>query len=763
MNDGLSTIPADYLQVCIDVAGAYGAQRTELNISLTAIGLLWTSTDFIVKGLIYGPKEVTESVQGESQKNDDLSSNSYSKASDQVSMLNIVDRDKLLILIFTLLQSLGADGRPEVRNSAVRTLFQILGSHGQKLSKSMWEDCLWNYVFPTLERASHMVATSSKDEWQGKELGTRGGKAVHMLIHHSRNTAQKQWDETLVLILGGIARILRSFFPFLRSLSNFQSGWDSLLLIVKDSILNGSKEVVLAAINCLQSTVVSHSPKGNLPLEYLISVLSVYEFALQKSPSCSDGAASKVKQEILQGLGELYVQAQGMFDIGMYNQMLLIFDSAIKQAKTASNNFEAEYGHVPPVQRATLEILPLLRPAQHLSEMWSPFLGTLLQYLPRAYPSLNNSEDDVEKATSEDNITDPDHSLEVPNGTSLTSSNTKSQRSMETDMAANNLFAEKLVPVIIDLFLQTPPNEKYINFPDIVQGLGRCMTTRRDHPDGTLWRLAIEGFNKILVDNVGGVTSNFGLDVNLSKGSRIRVWKEVADIYEVFLVGYCGRALFSNVLSSASLKADEALEMNTLGTLGDKILKSQINIPLDVLQRLITTLDQCASRTSTLPIETVELMPLHCSRFSLTCLEKLFSLSSYEADDWNSTRSEVSKISLRILLSRCELILQKFLTDENDLGEQVLPLARVDEIIFVLQELARLVIHPDTASILPLSPYLMRGFMEETHNSRSHLLVLFPSFCELVISRESRVRELVQVLLRLIATDLGLQKQSLAS
>lgn len=148
----------------------------------------------------------------------------------------------------------------------------------------MWEDCLQNYVFPTLDRASHMVswdcsdlnfvipfllliwnfcfkaATSSRDEWHGKELGTRGGKAVHMLIHHrymsftffylatftlfsflfliylktdytchyesvcSRNTAQKQWDETLVLVLGGIARILRTFFPFLRNLKNFQSG-----------------------------------------------------------------------------------------------------------------------------------------------------------------------------------------------------------------------------------------------------------------------------------------------------------------------------------------------------------------------------------------------------------------------------------------------------------------------------------------------------------------------------------------------------------
>lgn len=130
----------------------------------------------------------------------------------------------------------------------------------------------------------------------------------HTTCISSRNTAQKQWDETLVLVLSGIARILRSFFPFLRSLTNFWSGrsmvkfllhcinflitclcisvilfntslvaflcffittlhashtagWESLLLFVKNSILNGSKEVALAAINCLQTTVVSHSPK----------------------------------------------------------------------------------------------------------------------------------------------------------------------------------------------------------------------------------------------------------------------------------------------------------------------------------------------------------------------------------------------------------------------------------------------------------------------------------------------------------------------
>ncbi|KAG5232577.1 protein MON [Salix suchowensis] len=43
-----------------NVTGAYSTQKTELNISLTAIGLLWTTTDFIAKGLLHGPAEGKE-------------------------------------------------------------------------------------------------------------------------------------------------------------------------------------------------------------------------------------------------------------------------------------------------------------------------------------------------------------------------------------------------------------------------------------------------------------------------------------------------------------------------------------------------------------------------------------------------------------------------------------------------------------------------------------------------------------------------------
>ena len=151
--------------------------------------------------------------------------------------------------------------------------------------------------------------------------------------------------------------------------------------------------------------------------------------------------------------------------------------------------------------------------------------------------------------------------------------------------------------------------------------------------------------------------------------------------------------------------------------------------------------------------------------FYFTCYYLYLSYSK-ETNHWNLTRSEVSKISIMMLVTRCEYILNRFLTDENDLGacllticwvplmfispsrlfllnhptvpagERPLPAARLEEIIFVLQELARLIIHSDTASILPLHPHLKSGLAEEeSQDKHPHLLVLFPSFCELVVSR----------------------------
>ncbi|KAJ4816243.1 ARM repeat superfamily protein [Rhynchospora pubera] len=747
MNEELSAIPLQWLDECMKVTGAYGSQKEDLNISLTAIGLLWTATDFIAKGIVTSPDQDSSLLT----VNDVVPDNHNFPADDlsgKTMVKNMPDYNELLFSVFSVLQNLGADERPEVRNSAIRTLFQTLSSHGQKISRSLWEDCLRTYVFPILDLVSHLASTSSKDEWQGKELGTRGGKAVHMLIHHSRNTAQKQWDETIVLVLGGIARLLRSFFPLLRSLHNFSSGWEHLLEFVKNSILYGSKEVALAAISCLQTIVSSHCPKGNLEASYIKSMLDIYELVLQTSPNYKITSADKVKQEILHGLGDLYFQAQSLFDADMYMRLTSILHTTIRNSK-GSDDFENEMGNVSPVQRTVLELIPKLRPTDALPTMWSPLLHELLCYVIGLETSTDKGKGGKEQGGTlhQDAGSRPSTPLD----------HSESEGNDTMTCGWSPLFVEKLLPIIVDLYVDAPPIERFSISPELIKGLGRSMNTRRDNPTGSLWRISLDCFNKLVADDVRRASL---LDANTEpttyRLTRGWLWKEVADVYEIFLVGSCGRALTSDVL-----KADELLEMNFLKVLGENVLKSQVDAPVEILERLVTTLDRCASRTGSLPLETVGLLPPNCSRFSLSCLQMMFSLCSCTSvGSWPPSRSEVSKVSIIILMKRCEVILNQFLKDENALGESSLPGVRTEEVIFVLQELARLIIHPATLPSLPLPPHVKEILENKKSCEHAHLLVLFPSLCELVVSREARVRELVRVLLRLISSELGLQHLS---
>ena len=45
---------------CVDVTGDYRAQKIQMKISLAAMGLLWTATDFIAKGITHGLVEEKE-------------------------------------------------------------------------------------------------------------------------------------------------------------------------------------------------------------------------------------------------------------------------------------------------------------------------------------------------------------------------------------------------------------------------------------------------------------------------------------------------------------------------------------------------------------------------------------------------------------------------------------------------------------------------------------------------------------------------------
>lgn len=56
------------------------------------------------------------------------------------------------------------DNRSEVRNCAVRTLFAVVVSQGNRMSSELWDECLWEILFPLLRSVHHMSVTSSREE-----------------------------------------------------------------------------------------------------------------------------------------------------------------------------------------------------------------------------------------------------------------------------------------------------------------------------------------------------------------------------------------------------------------------------------------------------------------------------------------------------------------------------------------------------------------------------------------------------------------------
>lgn len=75
----------------------------------------------------------------------------------------------------------------------MRTLFLAVGSQAGRFDAAIWHRCLWAILFPVLQWSHYMGDTSSSEEAAAVELGKEKGKAVMMLVHHSRNSVQKQW------------------------------------------------------------------------------------------------------------------------------------------------------------------------------------------------------------------------------------------------------------------------------------------------------------------------------------------------------------------------------------------------------------------------------------------------------------------------------------------------------------------------------------------------------------------------------------------
>jgi hypothetical protein len=439
-NDYLDDMADDRIEKCLEVAELYGKQQADVNVSLTIISLFWNVGDMLGTRKVHG-----------------------NEAYEPTRNLFPPETEHLLGVIYAALYKISEDSRPEVRNSGARTLFAMVTAHGNRLSKDMWTACLWEMLFPLLRYSFHMSVTSSKDEAEAALLGKSKGEKVHLVVHHSRNTEQKQWDETVVVCLAGMSRLLRSHLQIIAPMPGFEDGWSELMAVVESSLAGGRKEVALSAINLLGGLLSTQSAEiGESMWQRGLRAIDVGVVAAT-SGGCHVPLGARTELVIF--VGSLYEGNKGRFDHEMTLQLYRWIESFCRNpwSEDDAANPVQPVG-MPPVQKTAIGLLPKLQPLDEA--LWPDFLEAVVR------------------------LVEPEHAIALlgAEGSSSTSSKiSQNQNSSESlpppslaqyRFALNAAFVEKVMDLLVSLFEEAPLSARAAAMPGIITVLGRCMEVR---------------------------------------------------------------------------------------------------------------------------------------------------------------------------------------------------------------------------------------------------------------------------------------------
>jgi hypothetical protein len=177
-----------------------------------------------------------------------------------------------------------------------------------------------------------------------------------MLVHHSRNTESKRWNETLVAALGGFARFARASFARLERLDGLASVWDGFLsdviadadpMIADRASAAGARmmsgEAHRAAFAATQSALASKeaSPSGSrgagplgagplgagpLRRRTLKSTLDAYERCAREMNRAGNLSDAKTRKELIVTLEKVREAKRDAFDEDDVRTVLHVVD-----------------------------------------------------------------------------------------------------------------------------------------------------------------------------------------------------------------------------------------------------------------------------------------------------------------------------------------------------------------------------------------------------------------------------------------------------
>lgn len=389
--DFLALLSPDCLRQCIATLGAFGMQNEDINISLTAVGLLWNLSDFIQTKRLDLVKSGQEEPSNQIISKESLNIDQTLDGKETPAVLSI-----LWMLLLLQLSHICTDPRPEVRHGANQTLFRTIMLNGNVLSSNLWSACIWEVLFPLLDatkmssiRAIRMMQAQSTRSPSLSPSADRD--ASGFLLHHSRDTADKQWDETKVLVLNGISGIFRDFLGKLYSLPRFDRAWSLLLAHLEDSCLRSSQEVSLASVKSFRNiigqqpdcgsqdtvvelwekawlswlaigeSIIDQDDRGESRVEERLKQLDsdLHSLTLSLSSSSAAAISDDFSQDMLTSFvsmfTDLYNVISSRFELRDVESLLIVLKNLL--VYSTSPQYRPDIDHLSPLQDAVLNVI----------------------------------------------------------------------------------------------------------------------------------------------------------------------------------------------------------------------------------------------------------------------------------------------------------------------------------------------------------------------------------------------------------------------
>nr|CAH7751143.1 unnamed protein product [Callosobruchus chinensis] len=704
ITDFLPVMPWRCLPLCVDTVAKFGSQTQELNISLTAVGLMWNISDYLHQN------------QG---KLSQTLTDDNTVLPDFPGTPNMPSFDKLWMCLYARLGELCVDHRPAVRKSAGQTLFSTISAHGGLLKQPTWQAILWQVLFPLLDKVRSLSNSASSEKVDA------GG---NILIHHTRNTAQKQWAETQVLTLSGVARVFNTKRQLLQALGDFPRAWSILLEFIENAALSKNNEVSIAALKSLQEILfISKNQNADNKLSEDKDI-----WAIAWKVWVKIGTEITIPATEHDGQEEFYLPSQAFL-----TALVQIFPSVFQHIKA---NF-------------TLDDLKQL--GMVLSNTVSvPFYGESMPYIISA-------SSDLSLTPLNDGVL---HVMELLQKEAMHRNNSKmipeifkllltfakftcsppvlykdNKGGKLTDVVTMNYvpFGEKSITMVVKLYEKTAEHAEVINsniLTEIIATLHTPLALKYNCVSDTIWKLAASSLITIL---------KVGLKVARVHSNQFSsMWNELYNTLNDFL--------FPTTCAPGDkgldeMVSDEATDCQIIELLRTEVLPYSKTIPKDFIMQVVILLNKGSIHSAT-NVKTEGDVELSLrEEFAKTCFETLLQFSLIDGASSGLVMNGDEKshgiaghLAVTSLLHRFQEVLKKYIEDEKLSGKCPLPRYRLSEISFVLKALTTLIISMKKATTV-----------KEDNKAWEQLISLYPYLVECTTTTSTQVsRPLREALLQ---------------